>query len=61
MPGAMATDPLSPCTGVCRIDSATRLCAGCRRTIDEIVAWPRLAPETKRAVLAVLPTRSARG
>ncbi|HEX4847336.1 MAG TPA: DUF1289 domain-containing protein [Novosphingobium sp.] len=53
----MTTDPLSPCTGVCRIDSATRLCAGCKRTIDEIMAWPRLAPETKRAVLARLALR----
>lgn len=57
MPATMSVDPLSPCTGVCRIDSATRLCAGCKRTIDEIMAWPRLAPETKRAVLAQLALR----
>ncbi len=29
----------SPCTGVCRMDAATGWCVGCRRTIDEIVAW----------------------
>jgi predicted Fe-S protein YdhL (DUF1289 family) len=29
----------SPCTGVCRIDPATGLCAGCLRTGEEIAAW----------------------
>jgi predicted Fe-S protein YdhL (DUF1289 family) len=30
----------SPCVGVCRLDPATGLCAGCMRTLDEIAAWP---------------------
>ena len=29
----------SPCTGVCRIDERSGLCAGCRRTLDEIAGW----------------------
>jgi predicted Fe-S protein YdhL (DUF1289 family) len=52
----MASDPLSPCTGVCRIDP-TGLCEGCKRTLKEIADWPMLGPAQKRAVLAQLPAR----
>ncbi len=41
----------SPCTAVCRIDDHSRLCLGCRRTLDEIAAWPVMTDEAKRAVL----------
>ncbi|MBL8308753.1 MAG: DUF1289 domain-containing protein [Rubrivivax sp.] len=47
----------SPCTNVCRMDAATGWCAGCLRTIDEIVAWSRLSDDAKRAVWAQLPQR----
>lgn len=47
----------SPCNSVCRMDAATGWCAGCLRTIDEIVAWSRLSDEGKRAVWAELPQR----
>ncbi len=47
----------SPCTNVCRMDAASGWCAGCLRTIDEIVAWSRLSDEAKRAVWAELPQR----
>lgn len=57
----MSTTPIpSPCTGVCRIDAQTALCAGCARTLDEIAAWSRLSPAERSAVLAELPQRSAR-
>jgi len=46
-----STDPLSPCTGVCRLDPATGLCAGCRRTVEEIAEWLDKSGEEKRAIL----------
>jgi predicted Fe-S protein YdhL (DUF1289 family) len=47
----------SPCTGVCRIDTATGWCVGCKRTLGEIADWPMLQPGEKRAVLTVLERR----
>lgn len=40
----------SPCVNICRMDAATGLCEGCRRTIDEIAAWGSLDDDGKRAV-----------
>lgn len=54
----MSTPPVpSPCTGVCRIDAQTALCAGCARSLDEIAAWSRMSDEAKLAVWAELPQR----
>jgi predicted Fe-S protein YdhL (DUF1289 family) len=47
----------SPCVKVCVIHPATGLCLGCARTLDEIAAWSRLAPERRRAIMAELPAR----
>jgi predicted Fe-S protein YdhL (DUF1289 family) len=55
----MPSDIPSPCTSVCTIDEATRWCAGCLRTIDEIAAWGSLDDVAKRAVLERLPARRA--
>ena len=49
----------SPCVGVCRLDLATGLCAGCMRTLDEIAAWSRLDEDEKRAVWTLIDTRRA--
>ncbi len=54
--GADAPVP-SPCIDVCRIDAATGVCVGCRRTLDEIAAWSRMDDAGKRAVWALLPGR----
>ena len=40
----------SPCTGVCRIDAASGLCAGCRRTLDEIAGWSSMGDAGRHAV-----------
>jgi predicted Fe-S protein YdhL (DUF1289 family) len=40
-------DVPSPCIGVCRLDEANGLCAGCLRTAAEIAAWP-FASNTER-------------
>jgi predicted Fe-S protein YdhL (DUF1289 family) len=47
----------SPCINVCRIAPDSGLCAGCRRTLDEIVAWGRLDDGSKRIVWAQLARR----
>ncbi|WP_425101299.1 DUF1289 domain-containing protein [Tropicibacter sp. S64] len=48
----------SPCTKVCVIHPEARLCAGCLRSIDEITQWSRMDPETRRAIMAELPSRA---
>ena len=49
----------SPCVKVCVIHPATRLCAGCLRSIDEIGSWSRMTPEQRRSIMAELPDRGA--
>ena len=46
----------SPCTKACALD-ADGICTGCRRSIAEIVDWPRLSPAERRAIMAELPRR----
>ncbi len=47
----------SPCTKVCVIDSASGLCSGCGRTLDEIAKWGSLSEDERRAIMATLPQR----
>lgn len=47
----------SPCTSVCRMDTHSKLCMGCLRTIDEIVAWSSDSDETKKKVWALIALR----
>ncbi|MFO1106243.1 MAG: DUF1289 domain-containing protein [Amaricoccus sp.] len=49
----------SPCIKVCVIHPASGLCLGCYRTAAEIAAWPTLAPEARRALMAALPARAS--
>jgi hypothetical protein len=53
----VSTSAASPCTNVCRIDKRSGYCEGCRRTVDEIMAWPNASEDVKRAVLDALPRR----
>lgn len=56
---ASSTLPLSPCTGVCRLDSRG-LCMGCLRTGDEIARWTRMSDAEKiRLMDEILPHRQA--
>jgi len=50
----------SPCNQVCRIDPTSGYCEGCRRTIEEIIAWPGADDHWKRAVLGRLKARQVR-
>lgn len=56
---SVVADVPSPCIKVCVMDSASGLCRGCRRTLDEIAGWSGFSPERKRAVLMQLPGRRA--
>ena len=49
----------SPCIGICRIDQASKLCAGCLRNLDEIAAWRDMSHAQRQAVNAALPARRA--
>ncbi|MEM9581256.1 MAG: DUF1289 domain-containing protein [Pseudomonadota bacterium] len=49
----------SPCIKICVVHPETRLCTGCKRTIDEITAWSRMTPEARRTVMDALPARNA--
>lgn len=41
---------LSPCVSVCRMDTRSRLCAGCYRTLDEIAQWSVMTELSKAEV-----------
>jgi predicted Fe-S protein YdhL (DUF1289 family) len=49
--------PPSPCNQVCRIDSASGLCLGCKRTLEEIADWSMLSHSDKLKLLDRLKTR----
>lgn len=46
----------TPCINVCRV-GADGLCAGCRRTADEIARWTSMTPAERDAVMAELARR----
>ncbi|MBB3995330.1 hypothetical protein GGR95_002985 [Sulfitobacter undariae] len=48
----------SPCIKICVIHPESRLCTGCLRSMDEIGAWSRMAPEARKAVMDELPSRA---
>lgn len=50
----------SPCVKVCVIHPVERICAGCYRTVDEIAAWSRMAPEERARIMGELPERAPR-
>jgi uncharacterized protein len=41
----------SPCVGVCRIDTASRSCEGCGRTLSEIAEWLDATDARRQAIL----------
>lgn len=50
----------SPCVKLCSIHPTERICVGCLRSLDEIGSWGTLTPETRRAIMAELPSRAPR-
>ena len=50
-------DMPSPCVSVCKMNSATELCLGCFRTLDEIALWGRMDDGSKLEVWRSIPER----
>ena len=48
----------SPCISVCRMDSASGLCEGCLRTLDEIATWATMDDPGRRAVWLKIEERA---
>jgi uncharacterized protein len=48
----------SPCIQVCVLDEARTVCIGCGRTVGQIAAWSRLAPEERRRIMIELAAQS---
>jgi predicted Fe-S protein YdhL (DUF1289 family) len=46
--------PDSPCVAICSTAQGDAVCRGCRRTFDEVKAWPAMALPAKRLVWARL-------
>ena len=46
----------SPCINVCQMDSASGLCRGCFRTLDEITRWTRI-DDSERVTIIHAATR----
>lgn len=49
----------SPCIKLCAIEAASGLCAGCRRTMDEIRRWAAMSPKERADIMARLPERQS--
>jgi predicted Fe-S protein YdhL (DUF1289 family) len=58
-PADTDTEP-SPCIDICRLDGQGQ-CIGCRRTIEEIMEWPRASAARKREILHALTLREPPG
>ena len=57
----MPANPVaSPCIEVCIMNDETGFCEGCKRTRDEIAAWPLLTNEEREKVIKLLATRNQR-
>lgn len=51
--------PPSPCIDLCRMEPHTGLCAGCQRTLDEIMAWGTASDLHKRDIWRAIERRRA--
>ena len=47
----------SPCTKVCTIDQASRLCMGCGRSLEEIARWGGMSEAERLEIMRALPGR----
>ncbi len=48
---------VSPCAGVCILNTETKFCLGCYRTITEIARWQNMSLDDQRQVMAKLDER----
>ena len=54
----------SPCRGLCQrvegADGGVPYCAGCWRTMDEVMRWATASADERRAIWRALPGRARR-
>ncbi len=51
---------VSPCAGVCVLQTETKLCLGCYRSIDEISHWQDMSAAEQHGVMAEIAERRAK-
>ncbi|HEV7855963.1 MAG TPA: DUF1289 domain-containing protein [Herminiimonas sp.] len=49
----------SPCIGVCQMNTKTKFCDGCFRTLDEIAEWGAIDDAPRRSIWLLLKRRYA--
>ena len=54
---AAETSMSSPCSRICVVHPASRMCIGCGRSLDEIAGWIALSETERRQIMAQLPAR----
>jgi predicted Fe-S protein YdhL (DUF1289 family) len=47
----------TPCIKICVMDSATGLCSGCGRTLDEIARWGSMSEGERESIMRLLADR----
>mgnify|MGYP001764018151 CR=1 FL=1 len=50
----------NPCKSICKMD-ANNICVGCKRTKEEIAAWPKLTNEQKQVIVTRISTNVKEG
>jgi predicted Fe-S protein YdhL (DUF1289 family) len=50
--------PASPCNQICTLDD-DKICLGCKRSMDEIVAWSAMTADAQWAVIRQLEKRKS--
>ncbi|MEQ1714405.1 MAG: DUF1289 domain-containing protein [Hyphomicrobium sp.] len=55
-----ATSIETPCVKICVIDSATKRCTGCWRSLEEIARWSSFTASERRRIMTELPGRAAK-
>ena len=48
---------MSPCIGICTLDSKSGFCLGCKRTVEEIGRWMMLDDPARQKIIDQLPMR----
>lgn len=52
---------ITPCIAICKIDSHTKVCTGCNRTVEQITNWKRYTDEQRLEVMKTLGYGKRRG
>lgn len=48
---------ITPCIQICKIKPDTKLCEGCKRTLEEIANWSNYNDDQRRLIMEQLKNR----